>query len=128
MEFSWTGEVTQRVDKNYVRVCQHIEQTLKARQKGTVLESLTAEVNFCPILMDEDLRQYYPARSSTDKKDSVYYCCPQLNYRLFVSGTFEEQLGNCIDELLLADEPLKVLGATPEQREVYRDILEEIRS
>ncbi len=127
MKFSWTGEIAHSVDRKYVRVCRLIEQNLQKQQKGTVLANFDAKVNFCPVLMDEEMRQYFPARSKTDKKDNVYYCSPQLNYRLFISGTFEEQLGNCLDELLLADEPLKNLGATPEQRVVYREVLEGMR-
>jgi hypothetical protein len=127
MKFSCTGEVSQSVFKKKVRVCSFIEQNLLQQQEGTVLDAYDAEVHFCPILMDDNLIQYYPARSNTDKKEKVFYCCPQLNYRLFKSGSFEDQLGNCIDELLLADKPLKTLGATPEQRAAYREILESIR-
>lgn len=108
-------------------MCRYIEKKFNELQQGTSLEHFDAKVSFCPILMDVTLRQYYPARSRLDRKNRIYYCCPQLDYDLFLTDNLRGQLNNCIDELLKAAEPLRKLGATDEQVQDYIDLFEKMR-
>lgn len=129
MEYSWTGELGENneVFKSYVRMMRYIEKKIAEGQKGTSLEDLDAEVSFCPILMPEERRQYYPARSRLDRKNRVFYCSPQLDYDVFLSGDLKGQLNNCIEELLEAAEPLRKLGASEQQIQDYVEMLESMR-
>ncbi len=108
-------------------MCRYIEKKFNELQQGTSLEHFDAKVSFCPILMNERLRQYCPARSRLDRKNRIYYCCPQLDYDLFLTDNLRGQLNNCIDELLKAAEPLRKLGATDEQVQDYIDLFEKMR-
>ena len=84
-------------------------------------------MSFCPILMPEERRQYFPARSKLARKNRVIYCSPQLDDDVFLSDDLKGQLHNCIDELLKAAGPLEKLGASEEQVRAYTALLEDMR-
>jgi hypothetical protein len=69
------------------------------------------------------MRQRYPARSRLRKKERIYDCAPQLNYEVFVDGTFEGQLQEYIRGIAESTPHLAGLGATPEQIEDFRRIM-----
>ena len=66
----------------------------------------------------------YPERSKLRKKRRIYDCAPQLNYEVFVNGSFEDQLKEYIRGIALSAPHLVGLGATPEQVEDFKRILE----
>ena len=68
-----------------------------------------------PIVMPKGMRERYPERSKLRKKERVYLCAPQLNYEVFVNGSFEDQLKEYLRGIALSAPHLKGLGATPEQ-------------
>lgn len=57
------------------------------------------------------------------RKERLYDCAPQLNYRVFVSGTFKEQLQEYLRGLAEAVPHLKDLGANDDQVEEFENIL-----
>jgi hypothetical protein len=75
--------------------------------------------------MPDDMLARYPERSELHKKQRIYDCAPQLNYEVFVSGSFEDQLKEYIRGIALSTPHLKDLGATPEQIEDFKRILDE---
>jgi hypothetical protein len=75
--------------------------------------------------MPKGMRERYPERSKLRKKQRIYDCAPQLNYEIFVSGSFEDQLKEYIRGVALSAPHLKGLGATPEQIEDFKRILAE---
>jgi Salmonella virulence plasmid 65kDa B protein len=66
----------------------------------------------------------YPERSKLRKKQPIYDSAPQLNYEVFVKGSFEDQLKEYLRGIALSAPHLVGLGATPEQVEDFKRILE----
>lgn len=73
--------------------------------------------------MPEDMRERYPARSKLLKKQKIYDCAPQLNYEVFVTGNFEEQLREYIRGIALSAPHLAGLGATEKQIDDFERIM-----
>jgi hypothetical protein len=65
--------------------------------------------------MPEGMRERYPARSKLRKKERIYDCAPQLDYNIFVEGTFADQLREYLRGIALSAPHLGKLGASPEQ-------------
>lgn len=87
------------------------------------LVTLDAELRYVPIIMPEGMRERYPARSKLRKKERLYDCAPQLNYEIFVNGTFEDQLREYIRGISESAPHLAELGATPEQIDDFNKIM-----
>lgn len=87
------------------------------------LATLEGKLRYVPIVMPEGMRQRYPARSKLRKKERVYDCAPQLNYDVFVEGTFADQLQEYLRGIAESAPHLAGLGATPEQIEDFNKIM-----
>lgn len=84
---------------------------------------LEGKLRYVPIIMPKGMRARYPARSKLRKKEKIYDCAPQLNYEVFVEGTFEEQLREYVRGIAESAPHLAGLGATPEQIEDFNKIM-----
>ena len=69
------------------------------------------------------MRERYPARSKLRKKERIYDCAPQLDYNVFVGGTFEGQLREYLRGIAELSPHLSGLGATPQQIEDFNTIM-----
>lgn len=96
---------------------------LNAAFAASSLRSLEAELRYVPIVMPEDMRGDYPPRSKLRKKQRLYDCAPQLDYEVFVGGSFEDQLREYLRGISESGPHLAHLGATPQQIEEFNDIL-----
>jgi hypothetical protein len=105
------------------RTRQSVEVYLNAEFAKSSLAALEGKLRYVPIIMPNGMRERYPARSKLRKKEKVYLCAPQLDYDVFVSGSFEDQLKEYIRGIALSAPHLKGLGATPEQIEDFKTIL-----
>jgi len=99
------------------------EPFLNAAFAASNLGSLEGKLRYVPIVMPEGMRERYPARSKLRKKERIYDCAPQLDYDVFVHGTFEEQLREYIRGIAESAPHLAGLGATPEQIEDFNRIM-----
>jgi len=88
------------------------------------LSGLNCELWYIPIVMPEDMREHYPARSRRVRGQLAYSCCPQLDYDVFVEGTFEAQLREYIRGIATSVPFLPALGASPQQVQDFISILE----
>jgi hypothetical protein len=70
------------------------------------------------------MRERYPARSKLRKKEWLFDCAPQLNYGVFVEGSFEDQLREYLQGIAQSSPHLAALGASPEQIAEFEVILE----
>ncbi|CAA2142197.1 hypothetical protein HYPP_03225 [Hyphomicrobium sp. ghe19] len=95
----------------------------RALARSDTLSKLPITVRYVPIAMPDMLLPRYPARSKLRKKERLYDCAPQLNYRVFVSGTFEEQLREYLRGLADAVPHLKDLGANDDQVKEFENVL-----
>jgi hypothetical protein len=107
------------------RTRKSVEAHLNAEFARSSLATLEGKLRYVPIIMPKGMRERYPERSKLRKKQRIYDCAPQLNYEIFVSGSFEDQLKEYIRGVALSAPHLKGLGATPEQIEDFKRILAE---
>lgn len=101
-----------------------VEPYLNAAFSESALRTLDVEIRYIPIIMPAEARDRYPARSKLRKRLRLYDCAPQLNYDVFVSGAFEDQLKEYLRGVSEAAPHLAALGATPEQIEEFKVILD----
>ena len=106
------------------RTRRSVETFLNSELAKSSLAKIDGELRYVPIIMPKGMRERYPARSKLRKKERVYLCAPQLNYDVFVSGSFEDQLKEYLRGIALSTPHLAGLGATPEQIEDFTRILE----
>ena len=88
------------------------------------LRALDCSIRYVPIIMGQTRQERYPARSRLRKKERLYDCAPQLAYDPFVSGTRLAQLMEYCRGLSEAVDHLPTLGASAEQTEEFRSILQ----
>jgi hypothetical protein len=106
---------------NRARRC--VEPFLNAAFAASSLATLDAKLRYVPIVMPEGMRERYPARSKLRKKERLFDCAPQLNYEVFVEGSFEDQLQEYLRGIALSSPYLAALGASPEQIAEFEAIL-----
>jgi len=100
-----------------------IEAYLNAEFANSVLAKLDCKIRYIPIVMPEGMKERYPERSKLRKKASLYDCAPKLDYKVFVEGSFEDQLKEYIRGISLSAPYLADLGATREHIDEFNSIL-----
>ena len=123
MEF-WAA--TEAHDPAYaaVRRCRaDVEPWLNRMLAQSCLAGIPGKLRYVPIVMPKDMHARYPARSRLRKKERIYDCAPQLDYDVFVDGSFEEQLTEYVRGIALASPHLAGLGATADQISEFDAIL-----
>lgn len=123
MKFWASSEVYQPAGKTSEVVRRCIEPFLNTAFAESSLSTLEGKLRYVPIIMPEDMRERYPARSKLLKKQKIYDCAPQLNYEVFVTGNFEEQLREYIRGIALSAPHLAGLGATEKQIDDFERIM-----
>jgi hypothetical protein len=118
-----SAEVFRLASPGLDRARKSVGPYLNAVFASSSLASLDATIRYVPIAMPEDMLKRYPARSKLRKAERVYECAPQLNYDVFVAGTFEQQLREYLRGVALSAQHLKKLGATDEQITEFEAIL-----
>lgn len=124
MNFKWSAEVFKDASDGLLRSSKAVEAYLRgAFAESNKLSDLPITVRYVPIAMPDMLLPRYPARSKLRKKEALYDCAPQLDYSVFVSGTFEEQLREYLRGLAETVPHLRDLGATDDQVREFENIL-----
>ncbi|CFX15620.1 protein of unknown function [Candidatus Filomicrobium marinum] len=115
MIFQYSAEVFVDASEGLRRVWSAVEVYLKnAVAASPSLSALPVTIRYVPIAMPEITRARYPERSKLRKKERLYDCAPQLDYDVFVRGTFEQQLREYLRGFALSVPYLADLGATQE--------------
>jgi len=104
-----------------VRRC--VEPFLNAALAASSLSTLEGRLRYVPIIMPEAIRKRYPARSALRKKERIYDCAPQLDYNVFVKGTFKDQLEEYLRGIAESASHLARLGASPQQVDDFNKIM-----
>jgi hypothetical protein len=123
LEFWASSEVYRPAGPASEAARRSIEPFLNAAFASSSLSTLDCKLRYVPIVMPDELRERYPARSKIRKKERIYDCAPQLDYEVFVSGTFEAQLREYVRGIAESAHQLASLGATPEQIEDFERIM-----
>ena len=104
-------------------VREHVEPYLNASFQASSLATLECRLRYIPIIMRAEKRARYPARSELLKKERIYDCAPQLDFEVFVVGTFEDQLKTYLSGIEETALHLSELGATEQQVKDFQVIL-----
>jgi hypothetical protein len=123
MQFGASAEVFREAYPALKNVDRLVEPLLNEAFERSSLANIDAMLRYVPIVMPEGMRERYPARSKLRKKQMIYDCAPQLNYDIFVSGTFEQQLREYMQGIESSAPHLAGLGATLEQIDEFRQIM-----
>ncbi len=123
MQFWASAEVDRPAVENMYKARLKVEPFLNKAFSATSLATLECLLRYVPIIMPKEMHERYTARSRLRRKDRIYDCAPQLDFDVFVSGTFEEQLDEYIRGIALSTHRLKDLGASPEQIKDFETIL-----
>jgi hypothetical protein len=122
----WASSESYRPAGSGLEKARHcVEPYLNAEFAASSLAKLEGKLRYVPIVMPKGMRERYPERSKLRKKERIYDCAPQLNYEVFVEGSFEDQLKEYLRGIALSAPHLKGLGATPEQIADFNRILDE---
>jgi len=123
VEFRASAEVYQPAFSAMDRTRRCVDPFLNAAFAGSSLATLECKLRYVPIVMPENMRARYPARSKLRRKERLYDCAPILNYDVFVGGTFEDQLQEYLRGIAFSAPHLVAFGASPQQVEDFRAIL-----
>jgi hypothetical protein len=125
MIFRTSSESYRPAGAGLTRARRSVEEYLNREIARSSLATLDAKLHYIPIVMPSDMLAKYPERSELHKEDRIYDCAPQLNYEVFVSGSFEDQLKEYLRGIALSAPHLAGLGATPEQIADFKRIMDE---
>lgn len=124
MKFFWSAESDWRVDGSRLRELGHFAvKTLTELAQSTSLQDVDIKVAYIPIIVGDDLKRSYPARTRKNTRRRVAQCAPQLDHDRFVNGTAEDQVYVFFDGLLDAVKPLKSFDLSEPQILEYCEIV-----
>ncbi|MBI4923924.1 MAG: hypothetical protein HY834_19495 [Devosia nanyangense] len=123
MYFWESCEIYRPASKAFVPIARYFFRVVNDVLSTSNLASLECEFRYIPIVMPEGMRERYPARSRLRKKTRVYDCAPQLNYDLFVGGTFEAQVREYAMGIAREIPKIKGLGASDGQIAEFEAII-----
>ncbi|MHB8530725.1 MAG: hypothetical protein ACYC8V_14600 [Caulobacteraceae bacterium] len=124
MELWASAEVFRAADSTLEKSRRCVEFFLNLAFAASSLSRLDCKLRYVPIVMPRGMRERYPARSKLRKKEGIYDCAPQLDYHVFVVGTFEAQLREYLRGIALSAPHLAGLGASAEQIRDFETIVE----
>ena len=104
-------------------VRDQVERYLNEAFVASVLADLNIKIRYVPIVMDNEARLNYPARSKARLKEKIYDCAPQLAYQPFIVGNWSEQVCEYLLGLNGCCEGITKFGATDGQVAKFKEIL-----
>jgi len=125
MELFFSSEVDQSALLGNHETEQLVKPLLEAAVAREPLASLDVKIRYIPIIMTEENRARYPARSRVKHKERIFNCCPQLDIQPFLTGSKTERIKTFLSGLRECGPALKKLGATTEQIGAFDRILDE---
>lgn len=120
----WTSSESDRFAQPAVQATRTlVKPLLAAAWSRGPLADLDVTIRHVPIVMDEEGRGRYPARSRTRKNQNLYDCAPQLDYPTFQRGRPESQIAEYLRGLEECAAALPKLGASPAQVGAFLETL-----
>lgn len=124
MEFWASSESCNLADSSLEMARRCVELYLNAAFAKSSLANVDMMLRYVPIVMPVDMHQRYSERSRARIKQRIYDCAPHLDYELFVSGRFEQQLSEYLRGIVLSAPHLHKFGLTSAQVREFEQILE----
>ncbi len=126
MNLESSSETSGQAGEKWRAIWSIVEDNLNEAFKSSTLETFDAKIFYIPIIMDEQFRARYPARSRVERKNRIYNCCPQLDHDAFVAAAPAERALIYLEGLRECGAGLAKLGATPAQVAEFDAILDEV--
>ncbi|WP_341021725.1 hypothetical protein [Brevundimonas diminuta] len=100
-----------------------MEEEVSRLIQPSPLKDKEVKIRYVPIIMPEEMADWYPARSTARAKENIYACCPQLDYNIFVSGDFPSIAREYVRGIFSCVDKLSKVGFTREESDEFRRIL-----
>ena len=126
MEFWAATEAHQPAYPALDKVRRAVDPLLNEAFAASSLCHVEGKLRYVPIVMPDDMKERYPARSKLRKEQRIYDCAPQLNYDVFVVGDFEQQVAEYMRGIGSSAPFLSGLGASPSQICEFEKILTDV--
>jgi hypothetical protein len=126
MKYWSSSEATQLATDKLSEVWGAVDTGLAEAIAQSSLADFDVKIRYIPIIMDEQFRARYPARSRVERKNRVYNCCPQLDHHSIVTSAPAERALIYLEGLRECGAGLAKLGATPAQVAEFDAILDEV--
>lgn len=109
-----------------------IQNKFYAAMNQRLAESSLADVDlvlgYVPILMSDECRASYPARSRYERKKKFLGCAPQLDHARYIEGDFAMRWTVYCDGLYDAVKLMRRANLSDEQIDEFESILEDIKT
>lgn len=128
MKFWASAETDALAFDNIYNVTKYIEPKINRSLQLSSLSEIYLKIRYIPIVMSDDSINMFPSRSKVRKKSRIYDCAPQLGFRIFTSGTWNEQIENYLNGLRECASRLNEFGTSKEQAQEFIRILEELNT
>ena len=125
MKYCESSETDSAASDGLIEVCAVVKVYMQTAFSLKSLGNSDIKIGYIPIVMPDDMHEKFKARSGISRKENIFYCCPQLSYEIFVSGTYNECLAEYLRGLEEVPSGIRKLGATDEQIEDFKDALNE---
>lgn len=125
MKFFVSWEADKDSGENLRKITNEVYECIVKKLDRLPLNLLDFSINYVPIVMSADNRVRYPPRSRLNRKRNEYNCAPQLDYDVFVSGTWNEMLTCYLNGIRVYSNKLKVIGFDAEMIQEFLIILNE---
>ena len=102
------------------------ERAIEAALAKSSLRDLEVKIRYIPIVMDDEAKARYPARSRLERKNRIFNCCPQLPIEPFLSGGLKDRFQVYVDGLRECGPAMVKLGASGEQVAEFDRLLDEV--
>ena len=127
VEFWASSEVYQPAYGMLSRVRREVEARLNVELNRSNLSARAIKFRYVPVVMPDDMKDRYPARSRPLPAQGIYDCAPQLDYDTFVNGAYDR----CVDEylrgVLSCASSLTAVGMTDIEIELFEALVGRVR-
>ena len=125
MRFWASAEVFAPASSAVARSERALEDYLNRVMQQTCLKELDLTLLYVPIIMPHQMRKRYPSRTRLRAEARTSECAPQIDYDVFVQGSFDRQLHEYVNGLREVLPHLVKIGATSELTSEFERIIAE---
>jgi hypothetical protein len=123
LKIVYSSEVDQSIIFALTEVRKLVHPFLDEKIAKSALAGSDIVLRYIPIIMGDDHKHEYPARSRLERKKRIINCCPQLSTIPFVEGTLREQVSEYLSGLGEVAMYLGKLDVPSDNIEVFNEIL-----
>ena len=126
MDFWASSESCAPAGSALEKVRNFVEPCINDYLQNSALSKLQLTIRYIPIVMPEDMRQFYKERSKVRLKQNIYDCAPYLDFGIYTEGEYRTQVIEYLRGISTSIPHLKKFGLTSQQIEEFSSILENV--